>query len=131
MKPVFLYIGRGERSLQASMPSRDTRTSMCFGFEPPTPTTPLWCATRLRYAPTDLLPYPCYKGENGFIKSGPVLIQAGILHENRVQWYWKLGFFQRFYRFRISCSSSSSLIICLMTCLLWLTSSLASPPSSF
>ncbi len=22
------------------------------GFEPPTPTTPLWCATRLRYAPT-------------------------------------------------------------------------------
>ncbi len=21
------------------------------GFEPPTPTTPLWCATRLRYAP--------------------------------------------------------------------------------
>ncbi len=24
------------------------------GFEPPTPTTPLWCATRLRYAPTCL-----------------------------------------------------------------------------
>ncbi len=23
------------------------------GFEPPTPTTPLWCATRLRYAPTE------------------------------------------------------------------------------
>ncbi len=22
------------------------------GFEPPTPTTPLWCATKLRYAPT-------------------------------------------------------------------------------
>ena len=22
------------------------------GFEPPTPTTPLWCATRLRHAPT-------------------------------------------------------------------------------
>ena len=22
-------------------------------FELPTPTTPLWCATRLRYAPTD------------------------------------------------------------------------------
>ncbi len=21
------------------------------GFEPPTPTTPLWCATKLRYAP--------------------------------------------------------------------------------
>ncbi len=25
------------------------------GFEPPTPTTPLWCATRLRYAPTAAL----------------------------------------------------------------------------
>ena len=24
------------------------------GFELPTPTTPLWCATRLRYAPTDI-----------------------------------------------------------------------------
>ncbi len=23
------------------------------GFEPSTPTTPLWCATRLRYAPTE------------------------------------------------------------------------------
>ena len=23
-------------------------------FELPTPTTPLWCATRLRYAPTDI-----------------------------------------------------------------------------
>ncbi len=28
------------------------------GFEPPTPTTPLWCATRLRYAPTGAMKLP-------------------------------------------------------------------------
>src|SRR5690348_2693563 len=37
------------------------------GFEPPTPTTPLWCATRLRYAPTyahdSILTPPTSSGE--------------------------------------------------------------------
>ena len=45
----------------AANPGRANRCVNCRpklvgarGFEPPTPTTPLWCATRLRYAPTEL-----------------------------------------------------------------------------
>ena len=34
------------------------------GFEPPTPTTPLWCATRLRYAPTRTLNLPVNDGHD-------------------------------------------------------------------
>ncbi len=32
-------------------PRRSPSSVGARGFEPPTPTTPLWCATRLRYAP--------------------------------------------------------------------------------
>ena len=41
-------------------------------FELPTPTTPLWCATRLRYAPTET------EGESSRLKP---LLQGG--HDNR------------------------------------------------
>ncbi len=33
-------------------------------FELPTPTTPLWCATRLRYAPTDKTVLTSARGSN-------------------------------------------------------------------
>lgn len=37
------------------------------GFEPSTPTTPLWCATKLRYAPTVKQDVETILEERGFL----------------------------------------------------------------
>ena len=50
-KDAGRWITRKEKGLGLA-PKPLTLMVGARGFEPPTPTTPLWCATRLRYAPT-------------------------------------------------------------------------------
>ena len=40
------------------------------GFEPTTPTPPVWCATRLRYTPIDCLVMPTIADWLGRVKGG-------------------------------------------------------------
>ncbi len=45
------------------------------GFVPPTPTTPLWCATSLRYAPTDVF---ADRTRSGHDTCGRLLSEGGF-----------------------------------------------------
>jgi hypothetical protein len=47
------------------------------GFEPTTPTPPVWCATRLRYAPTGPKAWDFY----GFGRAGA----RGFVHRNEIR----------------------------------------------
>src|SRR5258706_1511655 len=57
---------------------RPPRLVGATGFEPPTPTTPLWCATRLRYAPT----HP-YRTIPATTRQASLLAAPGILRAFR------------------------------------------------
>ena len=82
------------------------------GFEPTTTTPPVWCATRLRYAPNGV-DSTSFASANLILK-GLLPFTAGLC----------------IYYLITARSSSSSAIVCLINCLAWVLSSFCASPES-